>query len=48
MGYKFIMVWLKTNRLSKFEKKINNSMDKRFEKLGVNVKAIEKEIKLKD
>lgn len=46
MGYKFVMVWIKTNELNKFENKINNSMDKRFEKLGVNVKEIEKEIKL--
>ncbi|MCX6749189.1 MAG: hypothetical protein NTW17_00385 [Candidatus Pacearchaeota archaeon] len=48
MCYKFIMVLIKTNELNKSEGKIKNSMDKRFEKLGVNIKMIEEEIKLKD
>ena len=47
LGYKFVMVWVKTNELNKLESKINNSMKRRFEELGVNVKEIEKEVKLK-
>lgn len=46
--YKFVMVWINTKELNKRENKINNSINKRFEKLGVNVKEIKKEIDLKD
>jgi len=47
LGYKFVMMWIKANELNKLAKKINNSIDKSFEKLGVNVKAIKKEIEWK-
>ena len=47
LGYKFVMMWIKTDKLNELGGKINNSMDKRFEKLGVNVKAIKKEVRLK-
>lgn len=44
LGYKFVRMWFKANELNKLENKINNSINKRFEKLGVNVKTLEKEI----
>ncbi len=43
--YKFIMMWIEVNELNKRKGKIDNSIIERLEKLGVNVKAIEKEIK---
>jgi len=48
LGYKFAIMWIKANEFNELEDKIDNSMNKRFEKLGVNVKAIRKEINLKD
>lgn len=44
LGYKFIMMLVKVNELNKREDKIDNSIIKRLEKLGVDIKSIEKEI----
>jgi len=46
LGCSFVRMWINCNEMNKLVKKINNSMDKRFEKLGVNVKAIEKGVGL--